>query len=252
MEECLGKYKVEQTPRAKGCCGKVYAGINTGSGLKVAIKELSNQKLAEREYRVMANYGKCEFLPRAYDFFVVNPKAYVVMELVEGQMLGNCLAQIRADGRKGIVLIIMDILRGLRYLHKAGYLHGDLHPWNILICGNGVFRLKIVDFGTATKKLDDGCWLGKRRGGAVGFISPEHTEDYSLLDDSSDLYMVGGLCYFLLTGRAPFSTFERHLVKCDFGDLVLNNILIKSMHSCRWKRFRSAQEFIDALRPLAK
>lgn len=261
------RYEVDLTPKHLGAFGQLYFGYDPILQRKVAIKKLSSIESAKYEARVMAGYGAHEFLPQVYDFFTFGTDGYIVMEFIEGQRLGHHLKGRKREKGKA-VRITMNILRGLRHLHKKGYLHTDIQPENILIHEDQSRTVKIVDFSSAVKKNRDGIWKGKPKGGTWEYMPPEQFEKNAILDDSSDVYAAAGVCVYLLTGQAPFlpdfeitgedtvdkyraecKTLHSYILECDLNDKSLKEILIKATHPNRKKRYRSAQELINALRP---
>ena len=261
----LNKYKVDLMPKHSGVFGQIYIGFDMTLKREVAIKRLSNIESAKEEARVMAAYGANEFLPHVYDFFTFGIDGYIVMELIQGQRLGDHLkGKIREKGKA--IRITMNILQGLSHLHKKGYLHTDIQPKNILINKDRSYTVKIVDFGSTVKKGSDGLWRGKPKGGTWEYMPPEQFESDVSLDDSSDVYAAAGICAYLLSGRAPYlPDFENtgyneekyrnecyrlnsKILACDMPDESLKEILVKATHPDRENRYGSAKDLIKALR----
>ncbi|MEE8168995.1 MAG: serine/threonine-protein kinase [Phycisphaerae bacterium] len=114
----------------------------------------------------------------------------VVMEYVQGVSL----EQHRPTDVLEIVEIFLKVAEGIDALHRAGFLHADLKPNNILAGVNG--EVKIIDFG-------QGCPIGfrkKRIQGTPGYIAPEQAHRRPL-DQRTDFFNLGATLYWALTGR---------------------------------------------------
>jgi len=102
-------------------------------------------------------------------------------------------------------------LAPIAYMHKLGYLHGDIKPHNFLLVKNeSKFIVQLCDFGMADRNNDDGVIKFSGLRGTTGYFSPEQIngDDYGL---SFDLFAFGVVLYALLAGYAPFdpaSNFE--------------------------------------------
>lgn len=119
---------------------------------------------------------------------------HLVMELVEGTSLRDLLAARGPSVRS--VVAVQGVLEGLAACHRAGVLHLDIKPANVLVTvGGGV---KIVDFGIARAASDATATIA----GTPHYMAPEQYDGRA--DERSDVYSVGCLLYECLTGRAPF------------------------------------------------
>ncbi len=119
--------------------------------------------------------------------------SYLVSELMDGGDLST--VQVPCPPRRAAELV-RQISDGIQALHRAGIVHGDLKPANILMTGAGV--PKVADFDLASRDEDP---LG---GGNVAFLSPELLRnDMEHPTPANDIYALGGLLYYLLTGKLP-------------------------------------------------
>jgi len=126
---------------------------------------------------------------------------YLVMELVEGKTLREILAKFgKIEGNRALD-VIAAVLAGLSALHRAGVIHRDVKPENIILANDG--RIKVTDFGLARPASKapsaDAPLLG-----TVAYISPEALRGQSV-GARSDLYAVGIVLFELLTGEQPFN-----------------------------------------------
>ena len=129
---------------------------------------------------------------------------YIVMEYVEGQTLRELISAGSKLPFERSIDIVASILNSLAFSHKAGIVHRDIKPGNIMIAKNG--DVKVMDFGIARALSDAGATLTSTWNivGTAQYLSPEQASG-SETDERSDLYSVGCLLYELLTGRTPFS-----------------------------------------------
>lgn len=119
---------------------------------------------------------------------------HLVMELVEGTSLRDLLAERGPSPRS--VTVVMGVLDGLAACHRAGILHLDIKPANVLVTPGG--GIKIVDFGIARAASDATATVA----GTPHYMAPEQYDGRA--DERSDVYSVGCLLFETLTGRAPF------------------------------------------------
>ena len=120
---------------------------------------------------------------------------HLVMELVEGTSLRDLLA-LRGPSPRS-VSVVLGVLDGLAACHRAGILHLDIKPANVLVTSAG--GVKIVDFGIARAASDATATVA----GTPHYMAPEQYDGRA--DERSDVYSVGCLLYECLTGRAPFA-----------------------------------------------
>jgi serine/threonine-protein kinase len=128
---------------------------------------------------------------------------YLVMEYVPGHTVRDVLRTHGALPPAQALAIIDPVLQALAAAHRAGYIHRDVKPENVLISEDG--RVKVTDFGLA--RAIEGADSGKTHGlllGTVAYLSPEQVE-HDRTDARSDVYSAGILLYELVTGQVPFT-----------------------------------------------
>jgi serine/threonine-protein kinase len=108
------------------------------------------------------------------------------------------------------VHLLRQVCGALREAHGVGLIHRDIKPANIIVCTRGGIHdvVKLVDFGLV-RGIDPGADGGRlTQDGAIAgtpeYMSPEQAEGAAGLDGRSDIYSLGAVAYFLLTGRPPF------------------------------------------------
>ena len=126
---------------------------------------------------------------------------YLVMEYVPGHTVRDVLRTHGALPPAQALAIIDPVLQALAAAHRAGYIHRDVKPENVLISDDG--RVKVTDFGLA--RAIEGADSGKTHGlllGTVAYLSPEQVE-HDHTDARSDVYSAGILLFELVTGQVP-------------------------------------------------
>jgi eukaryotic-like serine/threonine-protein kinase len=136
---------------------------------------------------------------RVHDYGEADGVRYITMEYVPGTTLRQLLAQQPLPELGPTLQIAKQVCRGLAAVHRAGIVHGDLKPQNVIVKGNGV--VKLMDFGVARTR--SALARGEPVAGTPAYMSPEQARGADL-DERSDLYAAGVLFFELFTGRCPF------------------------------------------------
>jgi serine/threonine-protein kinase len=138
-----------------------------------------------------------------YDFGNDNDQLFIVMELVPGADLKSLLRQRgRFTVEAGIPLMVQ-ACAGIGYAHRAGFVHCDVKPHNLLVTPDN--RLKVTDFGIARAMA--GIRLSEHANAVWGspqYFSPEQAAGESPTP-ASDVYSLGVVLYEMLTGTLPFT-----------------------------------------------
>lgn len=142
--------------------------------------------------------------------------SYMVMELLTGRRLDQFVAEAKArDGRplapELAVELFGQICAGVEAAHAAGLVHRDLSPANVFVCelstsSAGALQVKILDFGLAkaTECGETHLTLDGQIIGTPGFMAPEQIDRERPSDARTDVYALGVLFYYMLSGRRPF------------------------------------------------
>ncbi|CAI9402506.1 Stk1 family PASTA domain-containing Ser/Thr kinase [Nocardioides sp. T2.26MG-1] len=128
---------------------------------------------------------------------------YIVMEFVAGRTLRDILREGRKILPERALEITSGVLAALDYSHRAGIIHRDIKPGNVMLTPSG--DVKVMDFGIA-RAISDASSTMTQTAAVVGtaqYLSPEQARGETV-DSRSDVYSAGCLLYELLTGRPPF------------------------------------------------
>jgi serine/threonine-protein kinase len=137
---------------------------------------------------------------------------YYVMEYLPGLGLDELVERHGPLPAARVVHILRQLCGALREAHEAGLVHRDIKPSNVILCKYGGLHdvAKLLDFGLVRSLRLEGSGPRKltKEGlilGTPDFMSPEQANGADALDARSDLYSLGAVAYFLLTGRPPFA-----------------------------------------------
>ena len=140
--------------------------------------------------------------------------------------------------------LIIKVCRAIEYAHGCGVIHRDLKPTNVLLDVSG--EPKIVDFGLARRLSpdDERLTVSGEKMLSLGYGAPEQEADASLADERADVYGLGAVLYFSLTGQNP-----RYFREADLPE-TLRAPIIKALKTDREKRWSSVREFAEALQSI--
>ncbi len=262
---------------AEGGMGTVYECEHLRLQQKFAVKFLDAVALRDDEayarFRQEAEIAASlnhRSIVQVFDFNVDdrgNP--YMVMELVPGQTLTDY-----AGGRKllirDVVRILEPIASGLEAAHRAGIVHRDRKPSNIMVrrLDNGGFEAKLLDFGIS--KMRDakvGLTCDNIVMGTPNYMSPEQAKGHtSSVDARTDIFALGAILYELITGRRAFEGSETPkllhaiayeqppsiLSRCKDCPPELARVVLRCLAKHPRDRFASVRELVVAVHEAVK
>jgi serine/threonine-protein kinase len=208
--ENLGRYQI-QKELGRGAMGTVYRAYDPKIDRVVALKTISiagitpaeEEDFRKRFVREAQAAGKLSHGSIVTIYDVGEDEAtrtpYIVMEFIEGTTLEEFARGERLPLERALDLV-EQVAEALDYAHKRGIVHRDIKPANIIITPDG--RAKITDFGIAklvqTQFTQPGQVLG-----TPAYMSPEQLTGGSV-DGRSDIFSLGVILYWLVTGDKPF------------------------------------------------
>ncbi len=274
----LGAYRIE-SELGRGGMGVVYKAVHTVLNKPVAIKVMgvafsANQQAIERllaEGRALAKLQHPNVVS-VTDCGEFNGLPYLVLEYLEGGTVETLLQQ--KGGRlppAEVKRILEDLLAGLKAAHDANIIHRDIKPSNLLVDSQG--RIRISDFGLAQAFQGGDVTVVDRTifassptvtslqtsvgsssnpvGGTIQFMAPE-LHGMSTGDARSDIFAVGVMTYYLLTGRKPAGKFaEASALVAGLSrdwDLFIDKCIAQQADD----RFQTAGEALAAVQHLGR
>jgi serine/threonine-protein kinase len=231
LGDTVGSYRIVEKLGGGGM-GEVYLAEHTLIGRKVAVKlllpELShNGEIVTRFFNEARSTAliKHPGLVDIFDFgYHKNGSAYIVMECLEGESLGERLRGGPLPPEM-IVAISRQIASALGAAHAKGIVHRDLKPDNVFLvpdseisCGE---RVKVLDFGIAKLATETNSSDFKTRTGTVmgtpAYMSPEQCRGVGEVDYRADIYSLGCIMFEMACGRPPFAA-------KGFGEIIAAQI----------------------------
>ncbi|HWH27528.1 MAG TPA: Stk1 family PASTA domain-containing Ser/Thr kinase, partial [Mycobacteriales bacterium] len=209
-----GRYELGERI-GRGGMAEVHRGVDVRLGRDVAVKVLradlardpSFQSRFRREAQAAASLNAPSIVA-VYDTGEDGPPEarvpYIVMEHVEGQTLRDVLVDGGRLMPERALEITADICGALDVAHRAGIVHRDIKPGNVMLTPAG--EVKVMDFGIARAAADTSVTMTQTAAviGTAAYLSPEQARGEHV-DARSDLYSTGCLLYELLTGAPPFT-----------------------------------------------
>jgi serine/threonine-protein kinase len=195
----------------KGSFGRVYVGLDTQTGRKVAIKALRAEDVThdpsivarfEREAEALRLLNHPNIV-QILEYLQENEHHYIVMEYVEGGTLADLLTHQPQFPIERTLQIALDMSDALARAHRLNIIHRDIKPHNVLIAQDGTPRLS--DFGVAfigerARLTQSGVTVG-----TYAYLSPESSMGQSV-DERTDIWSFGVLLYEMIAGRRPFDS----------------------------------------------
>lgn len=214
-----GRYEIRQLI-GRGGMAEVHLGYDTRLSRTIAIKllrsDIAGDPTFQARFRREAQSAAALNHPAIVSVYdsgeeqltgadgVTRTVPYIVMEYVEGHTVRELLGEGEAVPINEAVEIVTGVLDALEYSHRAGIIHRDIKPGNIMLTATGA--VKVMDFGIARAVEDSAATVTQTHAvvGTAQYLSPEQARG-EVVDARSDLYSTGCLLYELLTGTPPFT-----------------------------------------------
>ncbi len=237
----------------------VHLGVNTWTGVPVAVKELRGNyfksDFVRNKFKAEANkylYLNHPNIVKLHDFIEEGDSHYLVMELIEGYNLNEYQNQVTGPMPVSMAaLLISETLKALGYAHNEGIVHLDIKPSNIMLSNDE--QIKVLDFGISQ---DSEQGQSNKLLGTPSYMSPEQLGN-DKIDHRTDIYSVGITLYELIVGRTPFMKSKNRdqlfdAIKNEPVPTIpespkINAIIQKATAKLKVDRYQSCDEFYDEL-----
>jgi serine/threonine protein kinase len=255
----------------RGGMAEVHEGLDTRLNRRVAIKLLRPSLATDPAFRtrfrqeaqaaarmahptIVRVFDAGEETVRGLDGHDVQ-LPFIIMERIEGKLLSELISAGPIDADEAS-RITSGILTALEYSHRAGVVHRDIKPGNVMVTSNG--QVKVMDFGIARAISESSANVAQTSAvlGTASYFSPEQARGETV-DARTDLYSAGVVLYEMLTGRAPFegdgpvAVAYQHVSETPTPPNTVNSAVSPAMSAVvmhalakdRFDRFQSAAEF---------
>jgi serine/threonine-protein kinase len=214
----LGQYQLHRK-LGSGGMGDVFLGEHLLLKRACAIKLIRPEQAGDpitlsrfvREVQAMATLTHWNTV-EIYDYgHAADGTFYYVMEYLPGLSLQELIEQYGPLPPGRAIHFLRQVCAALSEAHAIGLIHRDIKPSNVIACRRGTVHdvAKLLDFGLVHDHTLDGTADGQltMHGAVLGsppYISPEQARGRGHVDGRSDIYSLGGLAYYLVTGQSPF------------------------------------------------
>jgi serine/threonine protein kinase len=212
----VGRYEIRRVV-ADGGMGRVYEGIDKQTDSRVAVKvlhqDVARDEVAlerfKREYEISALLPH-EHIVQVLDFQrdLVSKTWLLVMEFLDGEELRYVLKREKVLLPERMIRMLSQVAIGLDEAHARSFIHRDLKPDNVFLCGTREGdNVKLLDFGSVKdqsgnrKKL---TVLGTTIGSPY-YMSPEQAQGLETIDARADVFALAAVIYECVTGSVPFA-----------------------------------------------
>jgi serine/threonine-protein kinase len=248
-----------------GGFGEVYLAFNIKTNTRCAVKQnTDNRPEAIKQFELEAGILKALHHPnlvRVFDSFEDKQLHYLVMEYIEGDTLEDIVAKTGPLAEDSAIEVVVQICDALTYLHSQTpqVIHRDINIRNIKVTPQG--KAILIDFGLVKELDPTASRLSPTKSGArgvtPGFSPPEQYSGGGRTNARSDIYALGATFYYLLTSQVPEESIQllqgtplispRHYNSAITP--FIEQIILRAIELDPQKRFQSAQQFKDTLRP---
>ncbi|MEV6139919.1 protein kinase [Nocardia sp. NPDC051990] len=210
MGEQFGKYRLDRL-LGRGGMGAVWLAHDSETGRTVALKVLAEHVAADADYRKRfqreARLGSSLRHPHIvpiHGFGELDGRLYIDMEYVDGIDLAEMLTRVGTLTPTAAIDFVTQAASGLDAAHRAGLIHRDVKPPNILVGTGG--HAYLIDFGIAQSLGQTAVTATGMAIGSWAYMAPERFN--GTVDARSDVYSLACVLYECLTGRRPYGDID--------------------------------------------
>jgi serine/threonine protein kinase len=210
-----GRYEIRRVV-ADGGMGRVYEGVDKQTDSRIAVKVLHDDVAQDsvslerfkREWDISTKIPH-EYIVKVTDFQqdVASKVWILVMEFLDGEELRVILKREKVIPPERVIRMLSQTAMGLDASHAINFVHRDLKPDNLFLCGTREGDVvRILDFGSVKDKNTDAKKLTVM-GTTIGspfYMAPEQAQGLDTLDARADVFALAAITYECITGRVPF------------------------------------------------
>ena len=249
----------------QGGMGKVFLAVDPRLRREVAIKfvrgdnpEHVTRMVAEARAQARVSHPH---VCKVHEVGEVDGKIYIAMQYIAGVPLASLAGELTIEQK---AILVAGAADGLHEAHRAGIIHRDVKPSNIMVerGEDGALTPYVMDFGLARSAHDDGTTQSGAVLGTPRYMAPEQMRDLGPLDRRADVYSLGATLYHLLTGEPAIpgnglleimqnvATMEPRPLRAIAPGVPadLEAIVLKCLEKDRLARYDSARAVADDLR----
>jgi tRNA A-37 threonylcarbamoyl transferase component Bud32 len=211
-----GRYEIRRVI-ADGGMGRVYEGVDKQTDTRIAVKVLHDDVAKDavslerfkREYEISANLPH-DYIVKVLDFQRDAEAGvwFLAMEYLDGEELRIVLKREKTIPPERVIRMLSQIALGLDEAHSRQFVHRDLKPDNLFLCGTREGDVvKLLDFGSVKDKNKDAkklTVLGTTIGSPY-YMAPEQAQGLDTLDARADVFALAAIAYECVTGQVPFA-----------------------------------------------
>jgi serine/threonine protein kinase len=263
----------------RGGMGSVWIADHLSLETRVAVKFISKHILGtdpslkerfKREAQLCAKLRSIHVVQTFDHGLMEDGRPFIVMELLEGKTLTDLVEDEGPRPVRDVAVIVSQIGKVLHRAHNIGVVHRDIKPDNIFITASEDYDMivKVLDFGIAKSAVNTGDVVTKT-GAIVGspeFMSPEQAINSKDVDKRTDLFSLGTVTYYALTGELPFDyedTERPFWIQLASGEHIpatkrnpalsaaIDGWFVHALQPKLEDRFQTAREMADSLAAVA-
>ncbi|MEP7306582.1 MAG: serine/threonine-protein kinase [Acidobacteriota bacterium] len=261
--ERVGRYQILERI-GRGAMGTVYRARDEVMGREVALKvlmaDLEDDPDIRTRFQREAEAAAALSHPNIITIFDVGEEGgrfFIVMELLRGTTLKDLVKQGTVPMARRLDLMIQ-LCAGLGAAHNASIYHRDIKPGNVFVRADGI--LKILDFGVA-RLASSSMTASGFIVGTPDYMSPEQARGAEI-DRRSDIFSLGGVFYFMVSGRKPFPAEDLPVLfnQIQNGEVqplldveappAMAAVIAKALSKKRELRYQTCQELMTDLENL--
>lgn len=238
--EFQAHYDLQERVLGTGALGVVREAVCRRSSRRVAVKSMNKTCLSEKqleEVRAELDLHATLSHPSIVKFeaaFESDAEVFVVQELLSGGELFDRVTQRTRLSEKEAANIAMQLLEAVAFMHGRNVMHRDIKLENIVFSQEEGSRVKLIDFGYATR-FEDGAMVNGMYG-SLRYVAPEVLQGQAY-DARADVWSLGAVVYAMVLGRVPFCGDDRKARRQNMRGEVDYTGHFRSLS-------REAQEFI--------